>query len=558
LPGENIFGAGSTLSQIAQQDVFIPNWESGGQSSLATRHGVTCAPQAACHATYNPIGSGGGLAEFGNTTGALDLTKDANANNGTTNGFGVPVLDAFTGSDDPPTGPLTTSGTNLFNSSAAATGSAATPIDELTVPVLQAPVAQVMSLPTGLTIGCTNSTVGGVTTCKYPAIDLKNSVWQGIWAGSVPASVNYPANTWGAALEESGFKLLLGADPVHHISGTPNKTEFTDTGCTGVGLAITTGLTPTQCTTSGTPGNQGFILNVRSNGSGTTYTQRGALFLSAAPGYGSGNVTDNAGFSASNAWPFDTCVNTGGATPCIQSSAPGIAAESSGALVSEGTEETPGSVGYSNLADSAFLTGAYTGFSTIVQTVSNGGSHEIVSATLQSNFCSLATPTCGDHLASGANKFLYASPGTNGTPNVYTGANININGSGGVGFWNVPTSGGVFDPTGPWGGTLADDPDVYDHSVTSTGAKSNKYPIVAVTYDMAWSTYSETGSNIVADYGGSAAQAQAAGNTAKSYLLYATTSSLGQAKLVGSHSYYTKLPAAIDADAVAAVHTITP
>ncbi len=83
-----------------------------------------------------------------------------------------------------------------------------------------------------------------------------------------------------------------------------------------------------------------------------------------------------------------------------------------------------------------------------------------------------------------------------------------------VGHWTVPLSGSTFQPTGTWGGTLADDPDVYDHDVTN-GVKTDFYPIVAATYDLGWTSYSEAGSNLVGDFGGTAADAMAAGNTAR-------------------------------------------
>jgi hypothetical protein len=532
--GENIFGTGSTLSAVAQQSVFIPNWEVVGQSATSSRNGVSCAPQAHCQATYTGTGSGAGLAEFGNASAAssscsggataaqLNLNCDPTAN-----GQATPVLDAWVGSDDPPTGPASTAGTNLNNAMLAATGSSSTPVNEITIPVLQAPVAELFSLPVGLHIGCT--TVNGV--CKYPVLNVKNAAWQGAWDGNVPASLNYAADTWGALLEDSGLKLIT--------TGTPKGTQFTDTGGAG---------------------GTGFILNVRSNGSGTTYTQRGALFLSGATGYGSGNVTDNAGFNASNAWPYDTCVNTGGVTPCIQSTNVTTGAQSSGALVSEATETTPGSVGYSNLADSAGLSGAYTPFSATVQNVSNGGAHQILWATLQDNYCGSGSPTCGDQTPAHLPKYAFAAPGKAGVANVYTGSSLDNNGGfgnayggSGVGYWNEP--GGA---EGSWGGTLADDPDVYDHGANpTTGAKSPKYPVVAITYDMAWTKYDQAGSAELAGYG-TAADARAVGYAAKSYLEYATAYSGGQAALVASKSYYTKLPLPVDFVAVGAVQTITP
>jgi hypothetical protein len=501
VPGENIFGAGSTLQAVAQQNVWIPAWN----STATDQSTISCAPNPFCLVNnYDGIGSGGGLAEFGNTTGALDLTKDAVADNGATNGYGTPVLDAYVGTDDPPTGPLSTPGTNLADASQAATGSAATAIDEVTVPALQAPVAQLLSLPVGLTIGCTGS------PCVSGAINMKNSLWQEIWSNTVPKTKPYAANTWGAVLELAGL---------HLVASNPNAGQFTDTGGAG---------------------GTGITLNVRTNGSGTSYTFKGALNLSGAPLYTSAFVTDNP------TWPVST-----------------TAAGSSGSAVAQTTEGAPGSVTYANLADATGLSAPYSPYTNRAQTVnvSGEGNHQILYAQLQDNWCGTGSPTCGDLTAGGAPKYVFANPAgqTAGVPNVYTGNNININGANPnfVGHWNVPESGGTFDPTGSWGGTLADDPDVYDHTLHN-GVKTANYPIVAVTYELGWTDYDEAGSNLVGNYGGGAAQATAAGNSAISFLKYVVAAGKGQANLTASHTYYGKLPATIDGDAVAATNAMTP
>jgi hypothetical protein len=496
LPGENIFATGSSLQAVAQQKIWIPKWE-GTPADQAT---ITCSPSP-CKNTYTSTGSGNGLAEFGNTTGTLDLTKDPTADNGATNGYGTPVLDGYAGSDDPPTGPLTTAGTNLNNASKAATGSAGTPIDEITIPVLQAPVAQLVSLPKGLTIGC--SVQGG--NCVNGNLKLKNLLWQELWSDQIPSSKDYAANTWGAFLEWAG----LGK-----VASNPTATQFTDTG----------------------GGTNAITLNVRTNGSGTSYTFKGGLNLSGAPLYNSSFVTD------SPTWPVTT--NPAGTT---------------GAAVAQTTESNPGSVGYANLADAALLTGVYKPYTGSAQTVTRGGTHQILFAQLQANWCGTGSPTCGDTTGGGAPQYVFAQPGSNGKANVYQGTDINVNGGSpnGVGHWNVPFKNGSFDPTGAWGGTLADDPDVYDHSLHN-GVKTANYPVVAVTYELAWSQYDEAGSNVIGDYGGSAAQATDAGRTASSFLKYMVASGKGQSDLVAAQSYYTRLPSNIDGFAVAAANVVTP
>ncbi len=81
--GENIFGSGSSLQKVAQNSIWIP--ELGGRPR-------PIAPTLSNDPTitYFSSSSGHGLDEFGNNTGALDLTQDTNADNGSTNGYGVP------------------------------------------------------------------------------------------------------------------------------------------------------------------------------------------------------------------------------------------------------------------------------------------------------------------------------------------------------------------------------------------------------------------------------------------------------------------------------------
>jgi hypothetical protein len=472
-PGENIFASGSSLQKIAQQNIWTGIWH-----TTATDHPtLTNDPTA----TYTSSSSGGGLAEFGNTTGTFDPTQDVNADNGSTNGYGRPVLDALVGSDDPPTGPLTTPGTNLANASLAATGSATTPIDEITVPVAQAPVAILVSLPTGIVAGAGSQ------------LRLKDNILRMVWDNNVTKTADYAANTWGAWLEHAGW---------HKVAGSPGAQQFTDDG-------------------SATGGKQAITRQVRSSASGTSYTYKGFLHLTGDPNYTPAFVVDD------DTWPVPT-TNTGNA--------------GGGNLVAD-TTANPGSTGYANLADAATASPAYTN---TAQTTSTGGTHQILYALIQDNWVGSSST---------AARFADPQSTTPGFPNVYTGNNININGASpnAVGFWNVPfSSGTTFDPTGSWGGTQASDPDVFDH-----GAQQ-RYPIVAATYDLGWSKYSEAHSNTVTMYGGTATQAAEAGRTANSYLRYEALASQGQADLARAHLYYARLPSTIDTFASTAVSHVAP
>jgi hypothetical protein len=455
VPGQNIFGSGSSLQKIAQQSIWTTTWN----STAADHSQLTNDPTA----TYTSSSSGAGLAEFGNTTGALDLTQDPTAN-------AASQLDAYVGSDDPPTS------ADLGDASTAATGSATTAINEVTVPVAQAPVAVLLSLPKGIVVGAGTKP------------NLTNLELQAIWNANVPASTDYAAQTWGALLEDIGLAKVASA---------PAQNQFTDAG-------------------GSTGGTQSVTLQVRSSSSGTSYTFKGFLNLSNDTTYPSSFVTDD------DSWPVTT-TNTG---------------NTGGSQEVADTTTNPGSVGYANTADAAAGSPPY-GI-TFVRT-SIGGTHYIALAHVQDNYP--GTPA------------VFAEPeGGTGVANVYTGNRIDVNGGDKayVGHWTVPKTGGSLNPTGTWGGTQASDPDVYVHAFSGTGAHSPYYPIVAATYDLGWTNYSETGSNLVSDFGGTQADAQAAGATANSLLKYITSSTEGQTDLVGGNKYYGQLPSVIDSFGVTA------
>ncbi|HST55757.1 MAG TPA: hypothetical protein VLJ42_07665 [Solirubrobacteraceae bacterium] len=224
-----IYGAGSSLQKIAQgsQDgsvagVWLNNWN-GTYNAGAS--GCSSKPQV----KYNPIGSGAGLDEFGNNTGTIDKTLDTVANADTTSpckvsgpaaqqGPGFGCLDAYVGTDDPPTaGQL-----GEAQQAAGALG----PV-EMTLPVAQAPVAALLSLPQNCTI--TSNT----------AVNIANTYLDALWEATVPAGGGYSADTWGA------FFTLIGQ-------------SFTNTAGTG------------DCTTP-------ITLQVRSDGSGTSYAFKSYL-----------------------------------------------------------------------------------------------------------------------------------------------------------------------------------------------------------------------------------------------------------------------------------------
>jgi hypothetical protein len=124
--------------------------------------------------TYNHTSAGQALDEFGNNTGELNAHEDKLAfksTTGTKDAAGQ-VLDWYVGTNDPPTT------AQLENAQKAAGASALT---EMTIPVAQAPVAVLLSLPTG---------------CKVQTgsqVDLNNTTIGQLWEGRTPKAAKTPA-----------------------------------------------------------------------------------------------------------------------------------------------------------------------------------------------------------------------------------------------------------------------------------------------------------------------------------------------------------------------------
>jgi hypothetical protein len=301
----NVYAAGSSLQKVAQQSVWIPGYPAFTACSSAPT------------VQYTSKSSGVGLEEFGNGTGVVDTTQDTGAPAG--------VLDGFVGTDDPP---------NAGQLGNAANAALEATLVELTIPVEQAPVSVVMSLP----VKCSIPTTPG-------RVNIQNTNLDKLWTQTVPAGGTdannsgnpYPANSWGA------FFALIGQPTV------------TDEG-TGAGDGCETPVT----------------LEVRSSASGTSYAFKSYLAqLDAA--------TWAPYASDFDFWPVTT-ENTG---------------NSGGGNLAANTAARPGRIGYVNLADAAAV--AESPFTGKAVFVTDGGSesHEILWAQIQNNGTGLGSPGYG-------------------------------------------------------------------------------------------------------------------------------------------------------------------
>lgn len=254
--------------------------------------------------TYTSSSSGKGLSVFGNDDGSLKAAADTGAPSG--------VLDGFIGTDDPPTA-------GQLNLAKLASGAS-----ELTIPVAQAPVAVLLSLPVGVTI-------------DDGEVDLLNVYLERAVAGTLPAAGGYDANTWGALL-------------------TANGTSFSEDNSDDANVPIT--------------------VQVRVGGSGTSFAFKNYLNQIATDS--TNPVTTDAGvwtnfLTGDQAWPATARVSDGGAS------------NSGGGALVKSTASNPGSLGYANLADAVSSgNGGFTSTAT-ASTFGSSASHQIVYALLQNN-----------------------------------------------------------------------------------------------------------------------------------------------------------------------------
>src|SRR3984957_14149275 len=232
------YASGSSLQNNAQQSIWLTAGDWGTHTECSSFPSIT----------YTGTSSGGGLNEYGNVSGKLNAEEDATAFKSAT---GIKdkagqVLDWYVGTDDPPT-------TGNLDNAIVASGDKNGNFEEITIPVAQAPVAVILSLPTG---------------CLVPtgsALDLDGVDLEQLWEGTnpaepsdndpggIPAQGGYAAATWGALLTELGYTKTAANPP------TEPGTFFDAGGPKGCGQAIN--------------------LQVRSNYAGISYDLKNYLNL---------------------------------------------------------------------------------------------------------------------------------------------------------------------------------------------------------------------------------------------------------------------------------------
>jgi hypothetical protein len=408
------FGSGDSLQSIAQVEVWLTKAGWGEHSSCEEKPSSSTV-------TYSHTSDGQALEEFGDNNGTLHPEEDKVAyesKTGAKDGAGQ-VLDWFVGVDDPPT-------TAQLEEAEAAAG--ASKLVQITIPVAQAPIAVLLSLPTG---------------CLIPTgsqIDLPNKTIGQLWEGTDKASGEnpggiqeqggYATGTWGAFLTQLGYAKTATDPPTE--AGT-----FYDNG-------------------SSSGCKQAIKPQVSANVTGTAYAFKN--YLSQVNSSVWGEYADDG-----KNWPSSAVVES---DPLSKGS--GSQLNDSNGHLSENTAANPGSVGYANVASP--MQAGHGGFTDAAAnstfgtgTEGKSASHEILWAEIQNNGTEIKGATYTDPLEP-ASKIANCEDGKlihydNGFPLSWTES---------------------------WHGIVATDPNI------ATDAGPTDYPICALTYDLAWHHYSDT------------------------------------------------------------------
>jgi hypothetical protein len=342
-----VFASGSSLQKAAQNEVWLEpkggaqgaiGW--GGtdwQASASKTTECTVTPESASGTkiTYNSTSSGQGLEEFGANSGVFKPDNDTNAK---TAGEKKEILDVANAEPVEESGKIEAAGLDYYvgsddapsirqNGEAQAAAKAKNP-SLITIPVAQAPVAVMLSLPEGCEIAAGSE------------LDLTNALLSELYDAKIPATTNYAANTWGAFLE---------ADSYTKVAAPPGAGQFSDNGPQTESVYREVETSPGVYATklvSVTEGGcvQAIRLQARYTESGTSYAFK--TYLSQIKYSVWGPYADDA-----QNWPAPvsleiplTSEDPSNATIRTQKS-------EKGSQLAEDTAVTPGSAGYANSAD---------------------------------------------------------------------------------------------------------------------------------------------------------------------------------------------------------------
>jgi hypothetical protein len=499
------FANGSSLQGVAQQEVWLTakGWGGTGFKEFQEKAETAACEKAPFSSggpeiTYTKTSSGAGLEEFGNNDGELHPKEDTSAIKAEGEGKGIKdagtegeegdkeagkVLDWYVGTDDPP------NAGELGEATVAAGAKHITA--EITIPVTQAPVAVMLSLPAG---------------CKVEAgskLDVNNvtvgQLWEGLNkpSGSDPGGVQkqggFEANTWGAFLTQIGAKF----------EEVPAEEELLRE------VEIKAGEFETQTVkVVGGGCKQEIIPQARFTESGTSYAFKNY------------NAQVNHKEWAPFADDFQNWPSVKVVLEDPNTSGNGVKKSESGGNLAENAAATPGAIGYANTAD-AFKNGGFsataaeTSFGT--GTVKEGGKavsaksikHQILWAQIQDN-----------GIATAGAKFVDPLTEEKGFKNVANCEATSL----------VPSDQGFPENyNGSWFGIAATDPNI------AKDAGAGDYPICALTYDLAFHHYQ------VAHLFGKTKVAEEVANSTHNALEYITTE--GQTQIAEGH-FYQRFPKA--------------
>lgn len=310
--------------------------------------------------TYTATSDQAALNEFGSSPGGQDPTEDPVAG-----GQSPSLLDGFISTDEAPS--------NSQRAWAQIGGN-----DEASVPVAQAPIALIFSLPAGITFGSGN-TLSLINNAPGDA----DSTVQAIFDGKVGPSDGYPANTWGALLTRAGLTAITG--------GPQPFGRFLDHGSAS----------------AHTGGYQPLELEVRRGDAPETAAVQDFLADS-----GDQNMTGAT--DAEQNWPSDA--NDGAGSNGYPAGPFG--ANVSGATEVENTLATPGTIGYVAAADAVFTVPDDIFYPAPQSTTYNGTApHDFLFAAVQSDEGSTIR-----HYANPAQVQQNSSGSLEVVPNLYTEA----------------------------------------------------------------------------------------------------------------------------------------